>query len=136
MRIDKENEVVWCSEWLIERLERANFINKNNLGKVEILSAQTLSSHVPESHEDDKWKELIDAIYNNYTFELEQSQKYYWRKKSEYLASFEDEQYLLVDENERTTVTSLAYANKLGEIELINFIGSVDFDKFEKVECE
>lgn len=67
-------------------------------------------------------------------YEVEPELKYYWRKKKEYLASFEDEQYLFVDEHEKTTVLSKAYASKFDETELMNVIGSVDFDKFEKVE--
>lgn len=67
-------------------------------------------------------------------YEVEPELKYYWRKKKEYLASFEDEQYLFADEHEKTTVLSKAYASKFDETELMNVIGSVDLDKFEKVE--
>lgn len=134
MRIDDENKVVWCSKWLIERLERANFTDKNGLGKVKILSEQTLSGHVPESCEDDKWKRLINAVYNNYTFKLEE-QKYYWRKKKEYLASFEDNFYLYVSFTDKLRLQSVNYATQLTETEARDLLKD-DFDKFEKVECE
>ncbi|MFI3604980.1 hypothetical protein [Vagococcus fluvialis] len=141
MRIDDENKVVWCSDWLIERLERANFTAKNGLGKVKILSEQTLSGHVPESCEDDKWKRLIDAVYNNYTFKLEE-QKYYWRKKKEYLAWFEKQEncYLSKDFIGRIKLSNLddegAYKYFKFTEDFAHDLLKDDFDKFEKVECE
>ncbi|WP_288395425.1 hypothetical protein [uncultured Vagococcus sp.] len=145
MRIDDENKVVWCSDELIDW--KNSFYQScdpviNMMYSISRVGFGWRLTDFRDNEVDYKYwdkgkkKELVLAVLNNYEFKLEQPQKYYWRKKKEYLASFEDEQYLFADEHEKTTVTSIAYASKFDETELMNVIGSVDFDKFEKVECE
>lgn len=125
MRIDDENKVV-------ELLE----IYKDDMA--ELKSDRGTSFPVQEARRDIEiaYKEMfIKDLERAINYKPKQPQKYYWRKKKDHLASWEDEQYLFADEHEKTTVTSIAYASKFDETELMNVIGSVDFDKFEKVEC-
>lgn len=138
MRIDDEKKVVWCSEWLVNRLKTANFVKKTCLGKIKILSEYTLSGHVPETDDDEEWVRVIKAIFEGYTFKLEQPKKYYWRKKKEYLAWFED-----TEENYMNVYFSEIYLDVLGDSDNCEFTEQEarhllkdDFDKFEKVECE
>lgn len=138
MRIDDENKVVWCSD----SNDLAYVSGKSSLVIISGLIRYNGNNGLCDMQEyfytaSTNEQELISlAILKGYEFKLEQPQKHYWRKKKEYLASFEDEQYLFAEEHEKTTVTSIAYASKFDETELMNVIGSVDFDKFEKVECE
>lgn len=158
MRIDDENKVVYVDEPLFDELTKL----KEGIGIVGIVSLfQILWEHqndYPEiqkflwSHEKDIWTNgeepfLEDDKYNQllmvkiwsdeYQFKLEQPQKYYWRKKKEYLAWFEnhDNQYL-VKLGSDVFLDDISYTSpKFTEQEARNILKD-DFDKFEKVECE
>lgn len=143
MRIDNENKVVWCSEELVDWKNSFSRLYNPVMNMMYSISRVGFGWSLIDNKDNEVgfefWdikqkKELMLAILNNYEFKLEE-QKHYWRKKKEYLASFEDEQYLFADDYEKTMVTCIAYASKFDETELMNVIGSVDFDKFEKVEC-
>lgn len=97
MRIDDENKVVWCSESEMGWYTGFNLSVGNdtflNLRRINTFSAEKevlLPSYVTITDR----IELIRAISDNYEFKLEQPQKYYWRKKKEHLAWFEED-YLL-----------------------------------------
>ncbi len=139
MRIDDENKVVWCSD----TNDLAFIDNKTTLVLVEQLikfdgsySLCELQDNYYESCNDKKI-DLLYAILNGYSFKLEQPQKYYWRKKKEYLAWFEnhDNQYL-VKLGSDVFLDDISYTSpKFTEQEARNILKD-DFDKFEKVECE
>ena len=161
MRIDDENKVVYVDEPLFDELTKL----KEGIGIVGIVSLfQILWEHqndYPEiqkflwSHEKDIWTNdeepfLEDDKYNQvlmvkiwsdeYQFKLEQPQKYYWRKKNEHLAWFEEEIYLTrfkFSDNENFVYI---LGSKVGSLQMTEpeafHLLQHDFDKFEKVECE
>lgn len=141
MRIDDENKVVWCGDWLVERLEVANFVEKTCLGKIKILSEYTLSGYVPETYEDKEWEMVIKAIFEDYSFKLEKPQKYYWRKKKEHLVWFEDfESVLIMSKHSKilrfgdiSSYDNRYFEGRFTEQEARDLLKD-DFDKFEKVE--
>lgn len=163
MRIDDENKVVYVDEPLFNEIIKL----KEGIGIVGIVSLFQIlweyQKDYPEiqkflwSHEKDIWVNdeepcLEDDKYNQvsmvkiwsdeYQLELEQPKKYYWRKKKEYLASFEEQEdhYLnyrkdnghifLSDKDEWPLPKT-----KFTEQEARDLLKD-DFDKFEKAECE
>lgn len=144
MRIDDENKVVWCSD----TNDLAFIDNKTTLVLVEQLikfdgsySLCELQDNYYESCNDKKI-DLLYAILNGYSFKLEQPQKYYWRKKKEHLAWFENHEnfYLTKDFIEKVGLDNLENEGtykwyKFSE-DLAKSLLKDDFDKFEKVECE
>lgn len=146
MRIDDENKVVWCNESEMSWYTSFNLSVGNdtflNLRRINTLSTEKevlLPSYMTITDR----IEVIRAISDNYTFKLEQ-QKYYWRKKKEYLFDFEKHldwflNYDAIDEKIITSVNKAEaydFKTKFTETEVINLLGKDDFDKFEKVECE
>lgn len=146
MRIDDENKAVWCSE----ANDLAFVDNKTTLVLIEQLikfdgsySLCELQDNYYESSNDEKL-DLLYAILNNYTFKLEQPQKYYWRKKREHIASFEDvennyfnyriDQKIMLADN-HSQLSYSGYKTEFTEQQARDLLKD-DFDKFEKVECE
>lgn len=145
MRIDDENKVVWCSSATL--IWRNSFYkNKNNLvSDLNLISALSTEKEVilPFIASSYDRYDIIKAIVNDYEFKLDEPQKYYWRKKKEYLAWFEkiEDSYLI-------------WFRFSGEVDYYYTLGEVgsapiemteseardllkdDFDKFEKVERE
>ena len=144
MRIDDENKVVWCSENLFPLLEEDDFFELDEFDKIFYLLNLSFDSRygIPHRFETDKWKPILISIFDKYCFELEQPQKYYWRKKNEHLAWFEnvDKRYLNFHIEEKDIFlhdknSSLYVKTKFTESEA-RYLLKGDFDKFEKVECE
>ena len=167
MRIDGENKVVYVDEPLFDELTKL----KEGIGIVGIVSLfQILWEHqnnYPEiqkflwSHEKDIWTNgeepflendkdnqilLVQIWSGEYQLKIEQPQKYYWRKKKEYLASFEklEEQFLNIDCIDDRLFLSTA-DKEWQEVSTIKCVFTSqeardllkdDFDKFEKVGCE
>lgn len=155
MRIDDENKVVWCSEELLKWYEsfrdRENINLENRIRLISIFGwgnnlqngyGDTVELTVADLQGDANSKlPLIKAICDNYTFKLEE-QKYYWRKKKEHLAWFEDRSYTYLNFdkfNEKVMITNATGLKKITvlftEQEARDLLKD-DFDKFEKVECE
>lgn len=76
---------------------------------------------------------LMQAVVNGYEFKLEE-EKYYWRKKREHLASFEDDLYLKIIEPFVANTKHVAPSERYSESEVISHLGVTDFELFEKVE--
>jgi len=84
---------------------------------------------------------LVQAIIAN-DYEVEKEEKFYWRKKEEYLLDFEKGWglYLNFDESDDSihfTVNKFEggyLKTKFTEVEVINLIGKDDFERLEKVE--
>ncbi len=143
MRIDDENKVVWCSD----ANDLAFVDNKTTLVLIEQLIKFDGSYSFCEIQDDyfkscnNKKIDLLYAILNGYEFKLKQPQKYYWRKKKEHLAWFEisNESYLNVRYEDELilgdTFVTENYKATFTETEARDLL-KVDFDKFEKVECE
>lgn len=144
MRIDDENKVVWCSESEMGWYTGFNLSVGNsmflNLRRINALSTEKevwLPNHMSITDR----IEVIRAISDNYTFKLEE-QEYYWRKKKEHLAWFENHEnfYLTKDFIEKVGLDNLENEGtykwyKFSE-DLAKSLLKDDFDKFEKVECE
>ena len=85
---------------------------------------------------------LIKTVVDNYEFKLEQPQKYYWRKKKEYLTWFEKQEssYVRYFYQGASVILSTLDYNSLYKMQFTSQdardILKDDFDKFEKVECE
>lgn len=136
MRIDDENKVVWCSD----ANDLAFVDNKTTLVLIEQLikfdgsySLCELQDNYYESSNDEKL-DLLYAILNGYTFKLEQPQKYYWRKKKEYITILDTRIHLGAGVDCRGAL-SKDVSQKFTESEARDLLKD-DFDKFEKVECE
>lgn len=144
MRIDDEDKVVWCSD----TNDLAFIDNKTTLVLVEQLikfdgsySLCELQDNYYESCNDKKI-DLLYAILNGYSFKLEQPKKYYWRKKKEHLAWFEEQEDNYLNYRKDNGHTFLSDNDewplpktKFTEQEARDILKD-DFDKFEKVECE
>lgn len=147
MRIDDENKVVWCSEseisWYNSFVLNGGRDNSfANLRRINALSTEkevVLPSYMTVTDR----VELIRAISNNFEFKLEQPQKYYWRKKKEYLVWFEDfESVLIMSKHSKilrfgdiSSYDNRYFEGRFTEQEARDLLKD-DFDKFEKVECE
>ena len=144
MRIDDENKVIWCNEEEMEWYTSFNLSAGNdtflNLRRINALSTEKevwLPNHMSITDR----IEVIRAISDNYTFKLEE-QKYYWRKKKEHLAWFEDRSYTYLNFdkfNEKVMLTNATglknFTVLFTETEARDLLKD-DFDKFEKVECD
>ena len=142
MRIDDENKVVWCNSNLFPLLEEEDFFEMDEFDKITYLLTISFDKRygIPLRVETDIWKSIIISIFEEYCFELEQPQKYYWRKKKGHLAWFEEEVYLTSfkfsdNENYCYVLGSKNGSLKRTETEARDLLKD-DFDKFEKVECE
>ncbi|UDM75039.1 hypothetical protein [Vagococcus fluvialis] len=151
MRIDDENKVVWCSEVLLEWYEsfrgRENIHLENRIRLISIFGwgnnlqngyGDIVELTVADLQGDTNSKlPLIKAICDNYEFKLEQPQKYYWRKKNEHLAWFEENnrEYLSIGLYGEPILDVLLYSKIFTEPEAFHILQH-DFDKFEKVEVE
>ena len=144
MRIDDKEKVVWCNSNLFPLLEEEDFFEMDEFDKITYLLTISFDKRygIPTRVETDEWKLIIISIFDNYCFELEQPQKYYWRKKKEHLAWFENHEnfYLTKDFIEKVGLDNLENEGtykwyKFSE-DLAKSLLKDDFDKFEKVECE
>ena len=142
MRIDDENKVVWCSEELLNVTGVHLGVGFNGVTKLLKISEFAGSFGVPERHQNRAWKELSNGIFNEYEFKLEQPKEYYWRKKKEYLAWFEDVNFRYLNNHKPTESILLtnidnlkSFTVKFTEQEARDLLKD-DFDKFDKVECE
>lgn len=145
MRIDDENKVVWCSESEMEWYVGFNAsVGNTMIGDMRrIAHLSTDKEMVMRFNVDGNTRlKMINAIAEGYTFQLEQPKKYYWRKKKEHLAWFENPEnfYLTKDFIERVGLDNLENEGtykwyKFSEDLAKNLLKN-DFDKFEKVECE
>lgn len=140
MRIDDENKVVYVDKRFKDELFKLK--KYNGISKLMVLQNFSGKFGVPTKMDDDKWKKISEAVFNDYKFKLEQPQKYYWRKKKEYLAWFENHEnfYLTKDFIEKVGLDNLENEGtykwyKFSE-DLAKNLLKDDFDKFEKVECE
>lgn len=149
MRIDDENKVVWCSEVLVKWKES---FNGKPMGSIIYRIARVGYGYSLEDMNGNEidyseWGpsnqfRLIKAVIDDYEFKLEQPKKYYWRKKKEYLAWFEDVNFRYLNNHKPTESTLLtnidnlkSFTVKFTEQEARDLLKD-DFDKFEKVECE
>lgn len=150
MRIDNENKVVWCSESEMEWYKtydpwqgdkrKVIVLHLARMGFGYALTNRNGSEAEKFWHKLNSIQlELIKAVIDNYTFKLE-PQKYYWRKKKEHLAWFEEEIYLTrfkFSDNENFVYI---LGSKVGSLQMTEpeafHLLQHDFDKFEKVECE
>lgn len=145
MRIDDENKVVWCSD----KNDLAFVDSKTTLVLIEQLinfdgsySLCKLQDNYFESSNNKK-TDLLYAILKGYEFKLEQPKKYYWRKKKEHLAWFEEGKYLQ-KRGDNLYLARSSYDISKGPVNTFKFFTEQqardllkdDFDKFEKVECE
>lgn len=151
MRIDDENKIVWCNEEEIAWYKTYDTWNGDKKGIiVHHLSRMGFGYGLTNAYDGDTgkfWYELdviqnrlIKAVIDDYEFKLEQPQKYYWRKKKEHLAWFEEEIYLTRfkfsdNENFVYILGSKVGSLQMTEPEAFHLLQD-DFDKFEKVECE
>ena len=143
MRIDDENKVVWCSEVEMEWYVSLNHSFGNHYS-VDVKRIAELScengERLPFELSLFTRYSAIKSITSGYTFKLEQPQKYYWRKKKEHLAWFEEEVYLTrfkFSDNENYCYVLGSKNGSLKNTEQqARKILKDDFDKFEKVECE
>ena len=148
MRIDDENKVVWCSESEMEWYVGFNVSVGNTMisDMKRIAHLSTEKEMVMRFNVDLKTRlQIINVITEGYEFKVKE-QKYYWRKKKEYLASFEklEEQFLNIDCIDDRLFLSTA-DKEWQEVSTIKCVFTSqeardllkdDFDKFEKVECE
>lgn len=136
MRIDDENKVVWCSEELLDWHSRKVSRATSHYAVADAVDTYAGSKEFKRIFSGSKeFETYLVAILRGYAFKIEQPQKYYWRKKKEYLASFEDNFYLYVSFTNKLRLQSVNYATQLTETEARDLLKD-DFDKFEKVECE
>ncbi len=144
MRIDDENKVVWCSD----SNDLAYVSGKSSLVIISGLIRYNGNNGLCDMQEyfytaSTNEQELISlAILKGYEFKLEQPQKYYWRKKKEHLAWFEDRSYTYLNFdkfNKKVMITNATglknFTVLFTETEARDLLKD-DFDKFEKVECE
>ena len=140
MRIDDGNKVLWCSEELIVNGELHRPLPYNNVTTILKLIELSGKYGLPKRNDNVNWKKLINAIFDSYEFKLEEN-KYYWRKKAEYLASFENvEKYLVFDYASGELFVSkekksVFLKSKFTEAEAERLLGR-DFKMFEKVEVK
>lgn len=147
MRIDDENKVVWCSESEMEWYVSCNYGHPNSLGSdMNRIKSLAIGNHhiVSFMMSGAARFQLVKAIANNYKFELEQPQKYYWRKKKEHLAWFEEQERcyfnsrsgglkFLSSKEEHDIYFS--FITQFTEAEAKELLKD-DFNMFEKVEVE
>lgn len=141
MRIDDENKVV-LPNFVAEFLE-----NERSRTLRNIFLATTNTQGKSYSNELDRWftcqencKKFAQAYLCGYTVE---PQKYYWRKKKEYLAWFEEGKYLQ-KRGDNLYLARSSYDISKGPVNTFKYFTEQqardllkdDFDKFEKVECE
>lgn len=147
MRIDDENKTVWCSG---ELLDWYNSFYDPKIFKdrmIYYVSRVWWGHNFVDAYEkevtsidfttDDKFS-LIKAIIDDYEFKLEQPKKYYWRKKKEHLAWFEDKSYLILISGKLSLTDVLAYdvsEHTFTEAKARNLLKN-DFDMFERVEVD
>ncbi|MGL4645391.1 MAG: DUF1642 domain-containing protein [Vagococcus fluvialis] len=149
MRIDDENKVVvpyFVAEWIEYNLNArvdlqimvgcyASFLNRNDDVKTD--GAKAVEWFVKNPYQ------FIRAYVEGYTVESTiTGKKYYWRKKKEHLAWFEDKSYTYLNFdkfNEKVMITNATglknFTVLFTETEARDLLKD-DFDKFEKVECE
>lgn len=105
MRIDNDNKIVWCSEKLYNwytSFEEAYDPLANRLHTVARVGfGWGLTDYQDTDVSYYFWgrntqKELMLAILNGYEFKLE-CQKCHWRKREEYLLSFENKELVLLE---------------------------------------
>ncbi|MGF2053342.1 hypothetical protein [Vagococcus fluvialis] len=145
MRIDDENKVVWCSD----SNDLAYVSGKSSLVIISGLIRYNGNNGLCDMQEyfytaSTNEQELISlAILKGYEFKLEQPQKYYWRKKKEHLAWFEEGKYLQ-KRGDNLYLARSSYDISKGPVNTFKYFTEQqardllkdDFDKFEKVECE
>ena len=142
MRIDDENKVVWCSEELLDWHSRKVSRATSYYAVADAVGTYTGSKEFKCIFGGSKeFETYLVAILRGYTFKLEE-QKYYWRKKKEHLAWFEDRSYTYLNFdkfNEKVMLTNATglknFTVLFTETEARDLLKD-DFDKFEKVECE
>ena len=143
MRIDDENKVVWCSEELLNWHSRKVSRATAYYAVADAIDTYAGNQEFKDMFSGSKEFEMyLIAMLNHYTFKLEQPQKYYWRKKKEYLAWFEKQESSYVRyfyQGASVTLSILDY-DSLYKMQFTSQeardLLKDDFDKFEKVECE
>lgn len=139
MRIDDKNKTIWMNESipdeLMLKLKKYNYISK--LAELSKISGKF---GMPIAQNDRDWSDITFAVFNGYKFESENNKKYYWRKKNEHSAWFEEERYLTSfkfsdNENYCYVLGSKNGSLKKTEKQARDILKD-DFDKFEKVEIE
>ena len=143
MRIDDENKVVWCSEELLDWHSRKVSRATSYYAVADAVGTYTGSKEFKCIFGGSKeFETYLVAILRGYTFKLEE-QKYYWRKKKEHLAWFEDfESVLIMSKHSKilrfgdiSSYDNRYFEGRFTEQEARDLLKD-DFDKFEKVECE
>lgn len=146
MRIDDENKVVWCSESEMEWYASFNVSVGNTMisDMKRIAHLSTEKEMVMRFNVDLNTRlQMINAIAKGYEFKVKE-QKYYWRKKKEYLAWFEEQERcyfnsrsdglkFLSSKEEHDIYFS--FITQFTETEAKELLKD-DFDMFEKVEVE
>lgn len=145
MRIDDENKVVWCNDNLFPLLEEEDFFEMDEFDKISYLLNLSFDKRygIPTRVKTKKWKPILISIFDNYCYELDQPKKYYWRKKKEHLAWFEDfESVLIMSKHSKilrfgdiSSYDNRYFEGRFTEQEARELLKD-DFDKFEKVECD
>lgn len=135
MRIDDENKVVYVDKRFKDELFKLK--EYNGISKLMVLQNFSGKFGVPTKMDDDKWKKISEAVFNDYKFKLEQPKKYYWCKKKEHMVWFEENnrEYLSTGLYGEPILDVLLYSKTFTEQEARELLKD-DFDKFEKVECE
>lgn len=143
MRIDDKNKTIWMKESVSDEL-MLKLKKYNCISKLIEISRFSGKYGIPVKQNDREWKDITSAVFDGYKFESESNKKYYWRKKKEYLAWFEEEKqnsmYLtLNDEDGRLSLSSSyenGYYRTMFTVEEAKGLLKDDFDKFEKVKIK
>ena len=158
MRIDDENKVVWCNvvelKWYDSFGDRSPVKLSNRIRRLSDWGwgIGLLDYHGRDVRQYDEYNDdivvfndnnnrlmlnLTKALCDNYEFKLEQPKKYYWRKKKEHLACFENIVATYLHENSEGSLhlDCLMFALKATEQEARELLKD-DFDMFEKVEVD
>ncbi|MEQ7221413.1 DUF1642 domain-containing protein [Vagococcus fluvialis] len=145
MRIDDENKMV-LPNFVADYIEKHyNDKAPTSWDKADLLRDWDNYISVSDRNDVREWlknadnflKFVIAIATDDYIIE---PQKYYWRKKKEHLAWFEEEIYLTrfkFSDNENFVYI---LGSKVGSLQMTEpeafHLLQHDFDKFEKVECE
>ncbi|MDT2842636.1 DUF1642 domain-containing protein [Vagococcus lutrae] len=88
-------------------------------------------------------QEILAKMYLFQNYEVEEEKKYYWRKKKEYMFSFEDDHYIYVNINKKTQqvhfhnkVESEFIRTVLSETEVKQLVSEEDLNKLERIEID
>lgn len=124
---------VWSTGFLSNKLSELQHVS----GKME----QWIDSLETDDRYGMEIAQEIIAKMHLYGYEVERD-KYYWRKKKEYLCDFEKhwDIYLNFDESDDSVRFSVNkfeggyIQTKFTRVEVLNLVGEKDFDKLERVE--